>query len=101
MLVTSIFSISHNASHTITFFDVSGKEAFPTMFSTLLKTEMIFYVTFILSSANAFNLDKVRFLSSGNGLTLSQTTNFRRFQTERVQTTISNSMKTAESSQYG
>ena len=38
------------------------------MFSTLLKEEIILYFTFILSSANAFNLDKVKFLSSGNGL---------------------------------
>ena len=38
------------------------------MFSTLSKTEIIIYVTFILSSANAFILDKVNFLSSGNGL---------------------------------
>ena len=51
MLVTSIFS-------------------FPAMFSTLSKTEIIIYVTFILSSANAFNLDKVKFLSSGNGLSI-------------------------------
>ena len=41
---------------------------FPTMFSTLSKTYIIIYVTFILSSANVFNLDKVKFLSSGNGL---------------------------------
>ena len=40
------------------------------MFSTLSKTEIIIYVTLILSFANAFNLDKVNFLSSGNGLTL-------------------------------
>ena len=38
------------------------------MLSTLLKTEIIIYVTFILSSANAFNFDKINFLSSGNGL---------------------------------
>ena len=31
---------------------------------------MIIYVTFILSSAHDFNLDKVNFLSSGNGLTV-------------------------------
>ena len=66
--------------------DVSGKEAFskhcgkrrkcwqpafshfPTMFSTLSNTEIIIYVTFILLSANASNMDKVKFLSSGNGL---------------------------------
>ena len=40
---------------------------FPTMFSYLLKTEIKIYVTFILSSRNAFNWDKVKFLSSGNG----------------------------------
>ena len=67
-------------------FDVSGKEilskhcgkrrkcwkpAFSpilTIFSTLSKTKIIIYVTFILSSANTFNLDKVKFLSSGKGL---------------------------------
>ena len=67
--------------------DVSGKETFskhyakrrkcwlpafspfPTMFSTLSQTVLIIYVTFILSSANALNLDTVKFLSSGNGLT--------------------------------
>ena len=38
------------------------------MFSTLSKTEIIIYVRFILSSANAFNLEKVKFFSSGNGL---------------------------------
>ena len=38
------------------------------MFSTLSKTEIIIYITFILSSANAFNLDQVKFLSSGDGL---------------------------------
>ena len=38
------------------------------MFSTLSKTEMISYVTFILSSANAFNLDHVNFETSENGL---------------------------------
>ena len=66
--------------------DVSGKEAFskhcgkkrkcwkpafspfPTMYSTLSKTEIIIYVTSILSSANAFNFDQVRLLWSGNGL---------------------------------
>ena len=40
---------------------------FPTT-STVSKTESIIYVTFILPSANAFNLDKVKFLSSGKGL---------------------------------
>ena len=42
---------------------------FPTMFSTLSQTELIIHVTFILSSANAFSVDKVKFLSSGNRLT--------------------------------
>ena len=37
------------------------------MSSTLSKTEIIIYVTSILSSANALNLDKVKLLSSGNG----------------------------------
>ena len=67
-------------------FDVSGKEilskhcgkrrkcwkpAFSpilTIFSTLSKTKIIIYVTFILSSANTFNLDKVKFLSSEKGI---------------------------------
>ena len=66
-------------------FDMSRKEAFqnivgkrenagnhfspfPKMFSTLSKTEIIIYDPFILSTANAFNLDKVKFLSSGKGL---------------------------------
>ena len=41
------------------------------MFSTLSKSEFIIYVTSILLSANAVNLDKVNFLSSGNGLKIS------------------------------
>ena len=40
---------------------------FPTIFSTLSKTEIIIYVTFILSSANALNLDKVTFCLLGMG----------------------------------
>ena len=40
------------------------------MFYTLSKTEIIIYITLILSSANAFNLDKVKLLSSVNGLRL-------------------------------
>ena len=51
MLVSSIFSFSH-----------------PTMFSKLSKAEIIIYVTFILLSANALNLDKFKLLSSVNGL---------------------------------
>ena len=46
------------------------------MFSTLSKTEIIIYVAFTLSSANALNLDKVKFLSSGNGLTVYDTDKF-------------------------
>ena len=59
-------------------FDGSGKEAFlktlwekeklPTMFSTLSKTEITIFVTFNLSSANAFNLVGAKILSCGNGL---------------------------------
>ena len=49
MLVTSIFSFS-------------------TMFSTLSKTEIIIWATFILSSANAFNLVTSRILSFGKEL---------------------------------
>ena len=51
MLATSVFSFSHNV-----------------FYSTLSKTEIIIYVTFILSSANAFNLDKAKFLWSENRL---------------------------------
>ena len=35
---------------------VQAISPFPTMFSTLSKTELIIFVTFKLSSANAFNL---------------------------------------------
>ena len=74
-------------SHTMTPFDVSGKEQFSkhcgekekmlatsifsfshNVFYTIKETEIIIYVTFILLSANALNLDKVKFLLSGNGL---------------------------------
>ena len=41
---------------------------FPTMFSTLHKTNFSFKVIFILLSANALNLDQSKILSSGNGL---------------------------------
>ena len=40
--------------------------SFPTMFSTLPKTNFNLLVTFILSSANAFNLDRCNILSYGN-----------------------------------
>ena len=49
MLVTSIFSFSH-------------------MFSMHPKKEFCFQVTFILLSANAFNLDKFKILSFGKEL---------------------------------
>ena len=38
------------------------------MFPTLPETEFSFSVTFILSSANAFNLDQSNILLSGKGL---------------------------------
>ena len=41
---------------------------FPSMFSTLSKTEIIIFLTFNLSSANAFNLVWSKILSCGNGL---------------------------------
>ena len=65
----------------------------------------------IFSSAHAFNLDKSKILKmllsgkelkSTSGLTLSQTTIFRLFQTERdLQTSILNLMKMVESSPNG
>ena len=39
---------------------------FPTVFPTLPKTIFNFSVTFILSSANAFNLDQTKILPFGN-----------------------------------
>ena len=47
---------------------VQAISPFPTIFSTLSKTEIIIFVTFNLSSANAFNLDWFKILSCGNGL---------------------------------
>ena len=41
---------------------------FPTMFSTLPNQNFNFLVTFILSSANAFNLDGSKILSYGKEL---------------------------------
>ena len=38
------------------------------MFTTLRQIDLMFKVTFNLSSANAFNLDKANILSSGKGL---------------------------------
>ena len=49
MLVTSIFSFSHNVFHQS-------------------QTEICFKVSFILSSANAFNLDQSKNLSFGKVL---------------------------------
>ena len=52
-------------------FDMSRKEAispFPTTFSTLSKTEIIIFVTYNLSSANAIKLVWSKILSCGNGL---------------------------------
>ena len=46
------------------------------MFSTLPNRNFNFWVTFILSSANAFNLDQLKNLSFGIGLTLYQAINF-------------------------
>ena len=45
-----------------------GFSAFPTMFSTVSKTEMIISITFNLSPANAFNLVQFKILSCGNRL---------------------------------
>ena len=56
MLVTSIFSF------------------FPTMFSTLTQSKFQFLVAFILSSANAFYLDKSKILSFGKGFIRIQVT---------------------------
>ena len=43
---------------------------FSTMFTALIKTEIITYVTFNISSANASNLDKSKLLSFGKELPL-------------------------------
>ena len=47
---------------------VQAISPFPTMFSTLSKTEIIVFVAFNLSSANAFNLVWSKILSCGNEL---------------------------------
>ena len=49
------------------------------MFSTLHKTNFKFSVTFILSSANAFNLDKPKMLSYGNELIWRSFQSFRKY----------------------
>ena len=65
-------------SHTMTPFEnIVGKKEncfykqfllFPTMFSTLSKTEIIIFVTFNLSFASGFNLVWFKILLCGNGL---------------------------------
>ena len=47
---------------------VQAISPFHTLYSTLSKTEIIIFVTFNLSSANAFNLDQSKILSIGKGL---------------------------------
>ena len=47
---------------------VQAISPFPTMFFTLSKIEITIFASFILSSANAFNLVWFKILSSGNGL---------------------------------
>ena len=50
---------------------LSAFSPFLTMFSTLHKTNFKLSITFILSFANAFNLDQSKILLSGNGLKIS------------------------------
>ena len=66
MLVTSIFSFSHN------------------VFDPIKHKEVIILANFILLSANASNLDQSGVLSFGKELTFYQMTNFRLFHTDRV-----------------
>ena len=47
---------------------VQAISPFPTMFSTLSMTEIVIFVTFNLSYANAVNLVWCKILSCGNGL---------------------------------
>ena len=61
----------------------SAFSPFPT-FSTLSLTEISSSVTFDMSSINAFNLDRYKTLSFGKELNLSQMTNFRVLQSERL-----------------
>ena len=58
-------------------------------------------VTFQLLSAASLNLGQSQNGVLGNGLTLSQMTNFRLFQTKSLQTTILNLMKMVKSSTKG
>ena len=53
------------------------------MFTTRPKTNPTIRITFSLLPENALNLDKFKILSSGEELNLSQTTNFRLFQTQK------------------
>ena len=57
---------------------------FPQCFPPFQKTNFCSSVTFILSSPNAYSLDESKILLSSKGLILSQTTNLRLFQTQRV-----------------
>ena len=81
MLVTSLFSFLHNV-----------------FFLSKIPT---FSVTFILSSANAFNLDLSKYMSFGNRLTLSKQQILDSSKLEEYATFISNLMKMAESFQIG
>ena len=65
---------------------------FPTMFSTLSKTEIIILATFNLLSANAFNLDHFRIFSFGKELTHSLIHHFE---------TIPNSKKLQSTTEMG
>ena len=56
----------------------------PTMFSTPWKKNCSVWATLKMSSANTFNLDKLKILSPGKALTISQTTSFWRFQTQTI-----------------
>ena len=47
---------------------LKGEKALPTMFSTPPKPNFNFLFRFVLSSANAFNLDVSKFLLFGKGL---------------------------------
>ena len=56
----------------------------PTVFSMLSNTGIVILSTLNLSSTNAFNLFKAKILTPGKELNLSQATDFRLFETERV-----------------
>ena len=66
--------------------EIACNKQFPflTVLSTLYGTYFSFQMHFKTSPTNCFNLDQSIILSFGNGLRISQTTNFRFFQTERV-----------------